>query len=78
VAIHTVVMAAVLAIGGLLDWLAASGRLVEAFAQERKTQPVSADGTRPGAATVHCPLRIQVVPVLPGRLVADLTCDDGV
>ena len=36
---------AVLAVGGLLGWLAASGRLVEAFAQDKKAAQVS-DGSQ--------------------------------
>jgi arylsulfatase len=41
-----VMMAAVLAVGGLLGWLAASGRMGEAFAQQTKPQSASADGTQ--------------------------------
>ena len=35
---------AILAVGGLLGWLAASGRLAETFAQTKKAEPAQADG----------------------------------
>ncbi len=38
--------AVVIAVGCSLGWLAASGRLVEAFAQNPKPQPTSAEGTQ--------------------------------
>ena len=42
-----VMMAAVLAVGGLLGWLAASGRMGELLAgQKTKPQPASAEGTQ--------------------------------
>jgi len=41
-----IMMAAVLAVGGLLGWLAASGRMGELFAQAPKPQPASAEGTQ--------------------------------
>jgi hypothetical protein len=39
-------LAAVLAVGGLLGWLAASGRMGELYAQQTKPQPASAEGTQ--------------------------------
>ncbi|MSR57238.1 MAG: arylsulfatase [Planctomycetaceae bacterium] len=41
-----VTLLATLAVGGLLGWLTVSGRLAETFAQDKKADPVKADGTQ--------------------------------
>lgn len=70
--IRKLVMATVLAVGGLLGWMAPHRADLSKLSRRIEA------ATQPGAARVHRPLRVQVFPVLHGGLVADLTCDDEV